>query len=80
MYAWFCLGFLASQFLSYYSSDYVDVNPKANVALLMIHGWPALWSTWSNQIQDFEVGHALSYGIVGLEQMMRSFLRMITTL
>ncbi|KZO94098.1 alpha/beta-hydrolase [Calocera viscosa TUFC12733] len=34
---------------------YVDINPpKAKKALLLVHGWPSLWSTWANQIQEFE--------------------------
>jgi len=33
---------------------YVDLNPQAKSAMLMVHGWPSLWSTWSNQIQEFE--------------------------
>ncbi|KAF5365162.1 hypothetical protein D9757_011761 [Collybiopsis confluens] len=33
---------------------YVDINSSANRTLLMVHGWPSLWSTWSNQIQEFK--------------------------
>ncbi|KAJ7618461.1 Alpha/Beta hydrolase protein [Roridomyces roridus] len=33
---------------------YVDINPSAKTTLLMVHGWPSLWSTWSNQIQEFK--------------------------
>ncbi|KAJ7062852.1 alpha/beta-hydrolase [Mycena amicta] len=33
---------------------YVDINPHAKKTLLMVHGWPSLWSTWSNQIQEFQ--------------------------
>jgi soluble epoxide hydrolase/lipid-phosphate phosphatase len=34
--------------------SYVHVNPpKATKTLLLVHGWPSLWSTWSNQIQRF---------------------------
>ncbi|RDB20271.1 Bifunctional epoxide hydrolase 2 [Hypsizygus marmoreus] len=33
---------------------YVDVNPRAKETILMVHGWPSLWSTWSNQIQEFK--------------------------
>ncbi|TDL17638.1 alpha/beta-hydrolase [Rickenella mellea] len=33
---------------------YADVNPKANKTLVMVHGWPSLWSTWSNQIEEFQ--------------------------
>lgn len=36
--------------------DYVDINPDAgaNRTLLLVHGWPGLWSIWSNQIQHFQ--------------------------
>jgi len=34
---------------------YVDINPpNAKKTLLLVHGWPSLWSTWSNQIQEFK--------------------------
>ncbi|KAF7301032.1 Alpha/beta-hydrolase [Mycena indigotica] len=33
---------------------YVDINQEAKTTLLMVHGWPSLWSTWSNQIQEFQ--------------------------
>jgi hypothetical protein len=33
---------------------YVDINPSANTTLVMLHGWPSLWSTWSYQIQEFK--------------------------
>ncbi|KAF9558413.1 alpha/beta-hydrolase [Agrocybe pediades] len=33
---------------------YVNVNSAAPQTLLMVHGWPGLWSTWSKQIQGFE--------------------------
>ncbi|KAF8164754.1 Alpha/Beta hydrolase protein [Crassisporium funariophilum] len=33
---------------------YVDINPKASTTLLMVHGWPSLWSTWSKQIEEFQ--------------------------
>ncbi|KAB5591968.1 Alpha/beta fold hydrolase [Ceratobasidium theobromae] len=32
---------------------WVDLNPEAERALLLVHGWPGLWSTWSNQIEEF---------------------------
>lgn len=35
--------------------DYVEVNPAAETTLILVHGWPSLWSTWSNQIQEFQV-------------------------
>ncbi|KAJ3823957.1 Alpha/Beta hydrolase protein [Lentinula raphanica] len=34
--------------------SYVDINPSANTTLIMVHGWPSLWSTWSYQIQEFK--------------------------
>lgn len=37
------------------SLGYVDINPKANETLLMVHGWPGLWSTWARQIEEFKV-------------------------
>lgn len=33
---------------------YVDINPEAKTTLIMAHGWPSLWSTWSYQIQEFK--------------------------
>ncbi|KAJ6615541.1 alpha/beta-hydrolase [Mycena sp. CBHHK59/15] len=38
---------------------YVDINPAAKTTILMVHGWPGLWSTWSNQIQEFEEDYHL---------------------
>jgi len=35
--------------------EYVDVNPAASTTIMMVHGWPSLWSTWSKQIEEFEV-------------------------
>ena len=35
--------------------DYVDVNPTASNSIVLVHGWPSLWSTWSNQIQALQV-------------------------
>ncbi|KAJ4467868.1 Alpha/Beta hydrolase protein [Lentinula aciculospora] len=34
--------------------SYVDMNPSANTTLVLLHGWPSLWSTWSYQIQEFK--------------------------
>ncbi|KIK60086.1 hypothetical protein GYMLUDRAFT_261656 [Collybiopsis luxurians FD-317 M1] len=34
--------------------SYVDINPSAKTTLVMLHGWPSLWSTWSFQIQEFK--------------------------
>ncbi|KAG6811966.1 hypothetical protein H0H92_005070 [Tricholoma furcatifolium] len=33
---------------------YVDINPHAEQTIIMVHGWPGLWSTWSNQIKEFK--------------------------
>jgi soluble epoxide hydrolase / lipid-phosphate phosphatase len=38
---------------------YVDVNPSAAQTLLFVHGWPSLWSTWSNQILAFQENYHL---------------------
>ena len=35
--------------------DYVDVNPKAKETLVLVHGWPGIWSTWKHQIDEFKV-------------------------
>lgn len=29
---------------------YVDVNPSARKTLVMVHGWPSLWTTYRHQI------------------------------
>ncbi|KAI0301879.1 alpha/beta-hydrolase [Multifurca ochricompacta] len=34
--------------------DYVDINPKAEKTLLLLHGWPSLWASWKYQIQEFQ--------------------------
>ncbi|KAK2460062.1 hypothetical protein APHAL10511_007939 [Amanita phalloides] len=34
--------------------NYIDINPGAKSAILMVHGWPADWSTWSYQIEEFK--------------------------
>lgn len=39
----------------YYYPEYVEINSDASTTLLMIHGWPSLWSTWSKQIEAFQV-------------------------
>ncbi|KAF8960273.1 Alpha/Beta hydrolase protein [Flammula alnicola] len=38
---------------------YVDINPDASTTLLMVHGWPSLWSTWSKQIEEFKEDYHL---------------------
>ena len=42
------------------SLEYVDINPTASETLLMVHGWPGLWSTWSRQILGFKVSNIKS--------------------
>ncbi|KAJ7721334.1 Alpha/Beta hydrolase protein [Mycena maculata] len=39
--------------------DYVDINPSAQTTLILVHGWPSLWSSWSNQIQEFKEDYHL---------------------
>ncbi|GLB45925.1 putative alpha beta-hydrolase [Lyophyllum shimeji] len=41
------------------SLEYVDINPNAQKTIMMVHGWPSLWSTWSNQIQEFKEDYRL---------------------
>ena len=36
-------------------ADYVDINPSATTTLMLVHGWPSLSSSWSNQILEFQV-------------------------
>ncbi|KAH9483194.1 Epoxide hydrolase A [Psilocybe cubensis] len=38
---------------------YVDINPGAPTSIIMVHGWPSLWSSWSNQIQEFQEDYHL---------------------
>ncbi|KDR74298.1 hypothetical protein GALMADRAFT_250096 [Galerina marginata CBS 339.88] len=38
---------------------YVNINPGASKTMLMVHGWPSLWSTWSKQIQEFQEDYHL---------------------
>jgi len=33
---------------------YVDINPSATRTMLMVHGWPGIWTSWSRQITYFE--------------------------
>ncbi|KAL1702948.1 Alpha/Beta hydrolase protein [Schizophyllum commune] len=39
--------------------SYVDINPSAKHTLLLVHGWPSLWTTWSYQIKEFENDYRL---------------------
>ncbi|KAF5322653.1 hypothetical protein D9619_001283 [Psilocybe cf. subviscida] len=34
--------------------SHVDINAAAPTTIVMVHGWPSLWSTWSNQIMQFK--------------------------
>ncbi|PAV20580.1 alpha beta-hydrolase [Pyrrhoderma noxium] len=43
---------------------YVDVNPSAPRSIIMVHGWPGLWSNWLHQIYAFKD----EYHIVALDQ------------
>jgi soluble epoxide hydrolase/lipid-phosphate phosphatase len=36
-------------------TDYVDINPTAEKSIIMVHGWPSLWSSWGYQIEEFKV-------------------------
>lgn len=46
------------------SIDYVHLNPSnAPRTLVFVHGWPGLWSTWSNQISAF----SSTYGVIALD-------------
>jgi soluble epoxide hydrolase/lipid-phosphate phosphatase len=31
---------------------YLDINPTAKKTLIMVHGWPSLWTTYRHQITD----------------------------
>ncbi|KAF1988961.1 alpha/beta-hydrolase [Aulographum hederae CBS 113979] len=33
---------------------YLDINPTAKKTLVMLHGWPSLWTTYRHQIQAYE--------------------------
>jgi soluble epoxide hydrolase/lipid-phosphate phosphatase len=33
---------------------YLNINPSASSTMLMVHGWPVIWTTWSRQISRFE--------------------------
>jgi pimeloyl-ACP methyl ester carboxylesterase len=34
---------------------YVDIGEQNHDAIIMVHGWPSIWSTWAKQIEAFEV-------------------------
>jgi hypothetical protein len=33
--------------------SYLDINPRAKKTLILVHGWPSLWTTYRHQIQHF---------------------------
>lgn len=35
--------------------EYVEINPGAPKTIVMVHGWPSIWSTWSKQIEELQV-------------------------
>lgn len=35
------------------SLSYLDINPLAEKTLILLHGWPSLWTTYRNQIERF---------------------------
>ena len=39
----------------YVRADYVDTNPGASETIIMLHGWPGLWSNWGKQIEMLKV-------------------------
>ncbi|KAF9449488.1 alpha/beta-hydrolase [Macrolepiota fuliginosa MF-IS2] len=39
---------------SHIELSYIDVNDASSDTILMVHGWPSVWSTWSKQIEAFE--------------------------
>lgn len=41
--------------------NYVDIQPSTNPkeTLVLVHGWPGMWSTWGRQIVHFQGDHRL---------------------
>ncbi|KAF8889212.1 Alpha/Beta hydrolase protein [Mucidula mucida] len=39
--------------------SYIDVNPTGKTTLILVHGWPSIWSTWARQIEAFEKDYHL---------------------
>ncbi|KAI0051471.1 alpha/beta-hydrolase [Auriscalpium vulgare] len=33
---------------------YVDINPEAKKAIVLVHGWPSLWHSWKYQIPELQ--------------------------
>lgn len=46
-------------FGSWDPSAFVELNPSASRTLILVHGWPGLWSNWANQIVEFEQDYHL---------------------
>ncbi|KZS93335.1 alpha/beta-hydrolase [Sistotremastrum niveocremeum HHB9708] len=39
--------------------SFVELNLSAPRTLILVHGWPGLWSTWANQIIEFQQDYHL---------------------
>ncbi|KAN0098105.1 Alpha/Beta hydrolase fold [Tylopilus felleus] len=40
--------------------EYTDINPSVTTTtILMVHGWPSLWSSWGHQIEHFKHDYRL---------------------
>lgn len=48
------LEFTLLTIVSFLCKDYVNVNPNAKETIVMVHGWPGLWSNWGDQILEFQ--------------------------
>lgn len=33
---------------------YIDINPEAKKTIIMVHGWPGMWTSFRNQIEAFK--------------------------
>jgi soluble epoxide hydrolase/lipid-phosphate phosphatase len=38
---------------------YLDINPTAKKTLILVHGWPSLWTTYREQIKYFGLDYRL---------------------
>jgi soluble epoxide hydrolase/lipid-phosphate phosphatase len=38
---------------------YLDINPQAKKTLILVHGWPSLWTTYREQIAHFSKDYRL---------------------
>ncbi|KIK82094.1 hypothetical protein PAXRUDRAFT_67755, partial [Paxillus rubicundulus Ve08.2h10] len=45
--------------------EYVDVNPAANTTILMVHGWPSLWSSWAHICHFQDEYHLIAIDVRG---------------